>query len=1217
MKKMVVFTLTLLVLSTIGSQTPFAQGIFEHGGSVTSVAFSPDGTTLASGSTDTTVKLWDVTTHTNIATLEGHRWVVTSVAFSPNGTILASAGGSEIKLWDVTTHTNIATLEHSECTSVAFSSNGTILASAGGSEIKLWDVTTHTNIATLEEDRFVDVTSVVFSPAGTLLFSGNDRGRVKLWDVETKENVDTFQVNWDAVTSIMLSPDGTMLASVDDNEIKLWDVETHTNIATLREDLDDIHSVAFSPDGTLIASGGRQFFGDGAVKLWDVTTHEIIAEFEEVGTFEYVTSVSFSPDGTLLASGSTAGEVKLWNIAEWTSTLEIISGNNQEGIIDTVLANPLVVEVRDWGNNPLPGVQVTFTVTQGVSDDADWIEWDALPEVQASDTVTQGVLNGGSTVVEVTTDANGRAAQTLTLAPKPGINFVEVSIGNASVMFEVEGVSPYKIVKISGDGQYGTFGTALANPLVVEVKDRDNNPLPDLQVKFTVTAGNGLLSDRYTVRHVTTDANGRAAQTLTLRQAIINSVDGSIGYESVTFYAAGASPAHIATLTGVLVSTEVSVSLSPDGTLLAYGAEDNTVQLWNVATHTNIATLEGHTDGVLSIAFSPDGTLLASASADETVKLWDVKTYTNIATLEEHTDAVSLAFSPNGTLLASGAWDGIVKVWDTVTKENIATLGGHDADTLNNWFRGWYAPVAFSPDGKILVYGAAEEIKFWDVVTKQEIATIEAHPEGVISVDFSPDGTILASGSEHNIKLWDVETREKIATSIQEVEDNLFRVAFSPVGTILAYNTYVEVWDEYWDEYTEYGNVVLWDVKTDQQIAILEGHTDPVWSVSFSADGTTLASGSSDGTVKLWDVAEARQLTPAIPTATPTASISPASMQSPAIGEQLTISLNIADGVNVAGYQATVSFDHTALRYVESAKGDYLPVDAFFADPVIDREHPRTNLTLAASTLAGAGNGDGTLATLTFKVVRFKASTLTLSQVYLADLNGNRWEATPESGEVIVPPELQDTEPQDIIFGDINFDSVVNIHDLVIVGSRLGDSGLNSTDVNGDGLVDIVDLVLVAGAFGGEAAAPSAQPQVLELLNAADVHGWLSQAQQLALTDPAYLRGLTVLEQLHTALIPQETALLPNYPNPFNPETWIPYRLADDAFVTLTIYDGAGQVVRTLDIGHRVAAFYESRSKAIYWDGRNEFGEQVVSGVYFYHLSAGDYSATRKMLILK
>ena len=168
-----------------------------------------------------------------------------------------------------------------------------------------------------------------------------------------------------------------------------------------------------------------------------------------------------------------------------------------------------------------------------------------------------------------------------------------------------------------------------------------------------------------------------------------------------------------------------------------------------------------------------------------------------------------------------------------------------------------------------------------------------------------------------------------------------------------------------------------------------------------------------------------------------------------------------------------------------------------------------------------------------------------------------------------------------------------------------------------DGLVDIVDLVLVASEFGGEAAAPSLYPQAFKLLTAAEVHQWLSQAEQLALTDPTYLRGIAVLEQLHAALAPQETALLPNYPNPFNPETWIPYRLAEDALVTLIIYDQSGQIVRTLDVGHQIAGYYTDRTKAIYWDGRNEFGEGVASGVYFYHLSAGDFSATRKMLILK
>ena len=200
---------------------------------------------------------------------------------------------------------------------------------------------------------------------------------------------------------------------------------------------------------------------------------------------------------------------------------------------------------------------------------------------------------------------------------------------------------------------------------------------------------------------------------------------------------------------------------------------------------------------------------------------------------------------------------------------------------------------------------------------------------------------------------------------------------------------------------------------------------------------------------------------------------------------------------------------------------------------------------------------------------------------------------------------------------DANNDGMVNLQDLVLVASNYGGTGQNAADVNGDGVVDIDDLTTVTSALDSAAAAPLAQSQVLEMFTAADVKLWLSHAQGLDLADARVLRGILFLEQLLAALIPKETILLLNYPNPFNPETWIPYRLAEDAFVTLTIYDGSGRVVRTLDVGHQTAAFYESRAKAIYWNGRNEFGEQVASGVYFYHLSAGDYSATRKMLIIK
>ena len=200
-------------------------------------------------------------------------------------------------------------------------------------------------------------------------------------------------------------------------------------------------------------------------------------------------------------------------------------------------------------------------------------------------------------------------------------------------------------------------------------------------------------------------------------------------------------------------------------------------------------------------------------------------------------------------------------------------------------------------------------------------------------------------------------------------------------------------------------------------------------------------------------------------------------------------------------------------------------------------------------------------------------------------------------------------------FGDANRDSVVNVLDLVFIGSRFGQPGHNDADVNGNGIVDILDLVIVAGALGDAAA--SASPQVLARLTAAEVEGWLTQAQGLDPTDATLQRGKLFLEHLLTTLTLKENALLSNYPNPFKPETWIPYHLAHAADVQVTIYDTKGAMVRRLTLGHQPMGYYTDRSKAAYWDGRNHLGKPVGSGIYFYHLRAGDYSATRKMVIIK
>ena len=203
--------------------------------------------------------------------------------------------------------------------------------------------------------------------------------------------------------------------------------------------------------------------------------------------------------------------------------------------------------------------------------------------------------------------------------------------------------------------------------------------------------------------------------------------------------------------------------------------------------------------------------------------------------------------------------------------------------------------------------------------------------------------------------------------------------------------------------------------------------------------------------------------------------------------------------------------------------------------------------------------------------------------------------------------------------GDVNRDGVVNILDLVLVASQLGESGVSAADINSDGIINVQDLVLVSNEFGNVLAAPAADGK----LTVAQLEHWLSLAEShplqtsASLRDFDYERGIEVLEQMMKELAPETTTLLRNYPNPFNPETWIPYHLAKAGEVVITIYDASGSVVRSFDLGHQSEGHYTNQSRAAYWDGRNNSGETVASGTYFYTLTAGDFSATRKMVILK
>ena len=210
-----------------------------------------------------------------------------------------------------------------------------------------------------------------------------------------------------------------------------------------------------------------------------------------------------------------------------------------------------------------------------------------------------------------------------------------------------------------------------------------------------------------------------------------------------------------------------------------------------------------------------------------------------------------------------------------------------------------------------------------------------------------------------------------------------------------------------------------------------------------------------------------------------------------------------------------------------------------------------------------------------------------------------------------------------MLASDVNGDGIINVADLVLVSNYLGQTGSIDprVDVNGDGIVTIADLVQVARHLGTStystySSAPS-RVVVPAGLKYATVKGWIDQARVENDGSFAFQQGIAKLEYLLTLIIPEKTALLPNYPNPFNPETWIPYHLEKPADVTLTIYAVDGNVVRTLALGHQVAGYYQSKSRAAYWDGRNAVGERVASGIYFYTLTVGDFAATKKLLIRK
>ena len=330
-------------------------------------------------------------------------------------------------------------------------------------------------------------------------------------------------------------------------------------------------------------------------------------------------------------------------------------------------------------------------------------------------------------------------------------------------------------------------------------------------------------------------------------------------------------------------------------------------------------------------------------------------------------------------------------------------------------------------------------------------------------------------------------------------------------------------------------------------------------------------------------------------------------------GDTFTLDLSAATVFDMAGWQFDIAFDPAALEVINVTEGNFLKTDGgttFFQSGSIDNASGKIT-GLSTIRLSDPGvSGTGPLLQVRFKAKSAGETELALHNFQFGDSTGESFPAGPHQTRIVVEGRLAT--------GDVNRDGQVSVLDLILISRQLGERvpANSPVDLNSDGIVSILDLILAAQSLG-KTTTPAAPAIEAAGIDPAMIETWMAQARLEDDGSHPFKQGIENLENLLALLIPEETALLRNYPNPFNPETWIPYQLAETAKVILTIYDMNGQLVRRLAVGHQTAGMYRSRSRAMYWDGRNQLGEPVASGLYFYTLTADDFTATRRMLILK